>query len=332
MITKSCGIPDRLSWIPSAAWMLLGLFTVHRPVERLLARYVLRLRPLPPKVRKKLEPAWREVLARAAVDPDRVDLWLKEGSIGAAAGAPAGHIVSVNGAAVITLSSGQLASILAHELGHHSGGHAWAALITRWWSLPAQLIVRGLSGFVRGLLYIYGRFGVLGFLSVLALTAFGAALVTDTWYAWAPILLVPFYSAAVMRRAELRADDYAARLGFASQLSQVLDRGRGSAEPSDGGPGIARVRSWLAWHPDARTRLRHLDQYLTNRAASDVSGKSPENEEDRLRDLSEDPDFTLAAADVVQALTRVFLTLGPPPEGVMAESVRDEPVPSGGMK
>ncbi|WP_235967803.1 M48 family metalloprotease [Streptomyces mesophilus] len=47
--------------------------------------------------------------------------------------AAAGHTVGVSRFALENLPSAQLAAVLAHELGHHTGGHAW--------SLTARLLV-----------------------------------------------------------------------------------------------------------------------------------------------------------------------------------------------
>jgi Zn-dependent protease with chaperone function len=38
------------------------------------------------------------------------------------------------------LSPVQLEAVLAHELGHHLGGHPWASLLRYWYSLPATYV------------------------------------------------------------------------------------------------------------------------------------------------------------------------------------------------
>ncbi|MEY6563466.1 M48 family metalloprotease [Streptomyces sp. PGLac3x] len=331
-ITVAFSVPLHLSWIPSAVWVLLGLFFVQRRAERAYVRYALRLRPPSPEERQKLEPVWREVLARAVADRDRCEIWVED-SHHVNAQAPAGHVVSVSSLAIARLSSGQLAAILAHELGHHSGGHAWASRMTSWWSLPALCVARGLSGIVRGVVYVLGRSGCLGVLVAAALASFAGALVVASWFVVVPMFLAAVCTAAARRWAELRADDYAARLGFGPALAQVLRLDIESEEARAGSTRTARVAGWLTARPDARTRLLHLDPYLRPPAVvPTLQAESPEERADHLRNLAGTRDFPLAVSEVVHALTKVFLTLGPPPEGVVGGKVANEPVPSGGRK
>ncbi|WP_186319333.1 M48 family metalloprotease [Streptomyces sp. SAJ15] len=332
VIAAALSVPLHLSWIPSAVWILLGLLFVQRRAERAFVKYVLRLRRPTPAESQKLELAWREVLARAAADPDRCEVWVED-SHHVNAQAPAGHVVSVSSLAIDRLSSGQLAAILAHELGHHSGGHAWASRMTSWWSLPAHCFARGLSGMARGVVNVLGRLGCFGALVAVAFLSFVSLLAAGLWFVGLPMLLAPFCTAAVRRRAELRADDYAARLGFAPLLAQVLRLDIGDEESSAGGTNIARMDGWLLVRPDARTRLHHLEPYLKPPAVvPTLQAQSPEERADQLRNLADTRDFPLAVSEVVHALTKVFLALGPPPEGVVGGKVSDEPVPSGGRK
>ncbi|MFF4735893.1 M48 family metalloprotease [Streptomyces sp. NPDC001262] len=67
--------------------------------------------------------------------------------------AAAGHIVAVTRPATDRSPNSQLAAILAHELGHHVGGHPWAAMLADWYALPARTVGRwifaGLTGLLR---------------------------------------------------------------------------------------------------------------------------------------------------------------------------------------
>ncbi|MFF2478351.1 M48 family metalloprotease [Streptomyces sp. NPDC058066] len=63
--------------------------------------------------------------------------------------AAVGHVVGVTTYALNRIPSGNLAVVLAHELGHHTGGHAWAGLLGYRSSLPgsgAWPVPRGLAG------------------------------------------------------------------------------------------------------------------------------------------------------------------------------------------
>ncbi|MEV6701287.1 M48 family metalloprotease [Streptomyces sp. NPDC051453] len=46
--------------------------------------------------------------------------------------AAAGHVVGVTTYALNRIPSSNLAAVLAHELGHHTGCHAWAGLLGYW--------------------------------------------------------------------------------------------------------------------------------------------------------------------------------------------------------
>lgn len=135
----------------------------------------------------------------------------------------------------------QLAAVIAHELGHHTGGRSWAGLLGQWYSLPG-----------RTLRWAAVRLGLLlgrsqSSTNVVVLT------VATCWLTWAtlaatcgPSLLLlglPWVMAAVGRRAELRADAHAASFGFVPLLAGLLEQGRrGGDPPPPGGPDLRRPR------------------------------------------------------------------------------------------
>ncbi|MFD9109090.1 MULTISPECIES: M48 family metalloprotease [Streptomyces] len=255
-------------WIPLGCWVLSGASAFHRPSERLLARRLYRLRYPTPEEDHKLRSAWRQVTARAGVDADTYQLWVED-SPGINAIAAAGHIVGVTSHSVRTLTPGRLAGVLAHELGHHVGGHAWASLLTYWYALPARIawwLLRRLASRVDrvsvGVTAVVT--GVLGAaLFALATATYGLILLP---------LATPYLVAAVSRRAELRADAHAAGLGFAQQLMAVLheDLDRAATARVSASAMGARFEEegvmarLLASHPDAHTRLHHLRAHLDN--------------------------------------------------------------------
>ncbi|MFD4136250.1 M48 family metalloprotease [Streptomyces goshikiensis] len=254
-------------WLPAPLWLASGALVFNRTVEDRLARHLLRLhRPLPHEL-AALAPVWREVTARAGVDGSRYQLWIEDsGDLNAFAAA--GHLVGVTRYAVENLSPAQLAAVLAHELGHHTGGHAWTALLARWYALPAraawQLAVRLRPRIARGLSY--------GATVALTAAACWCAYLTLAATYGLPLLLLalPWLTAAVARRGELRADAHAAALGFGPTLATLLEQvmaeeeeqersaGASAAAPRGTGP-FARL---LSSHPDHRTRLHHLQPYL----------------------------------------------------------------------
>ncbi|MFC9857156.1 MULTISPECIES: M48 family metalloprotease [unclassified Streptomyces] len=268
LVESFTGLPY---WIAVLLWSASGALVFHAPSEDFLARYLLKLqRPLPHEA-ARLEPVWREVTARAGVDGRRYHLWIEE-SEDLNAYAAAGHIVAVTRFALEQLPSAQLAAVLAHELGHHTGGHAWSSLLGYWYLLPGRIAWRVLRTVTVLAIRFTGSFSYLG-AGVLVLLIGALAFTTLSVLYGLPLVLlvVPWLTAAVGRRAELRADRHAAVLGFAPMLAEVLHtmhagetRAREYATAATGKPpaepgALARL---LATHPDYRTRMHHLRPYL----------------------------------------------------------------------
>ncbi|WP_405768855.1 M48 family metalloprotease [Streptomyces sp. NBC_01538] len=253
------------------AWILSGALVFHRPTESALARRLLHLRYPTPQERAKLEPVWREVTARAGVEGRNYELWVED-SDGLNAVAAAGHIVGVTRFAMNELPNGELAAVMAHELGHHVGGHAWSGLLGYWYAQPGRIawrFLRAFSGFVFQVSRAFSCFGV-GFV-VLVLGGIAMATISTLYGLPLLILGVPYALAAVGRRAELRADEHAAALGFAPMLASVLgklhqEEQRETAALAALNNGVAPEESplskLLSSHPDYHTRLHHLQPYL----------------------------------------------------------------------
>ncbi|MFJ8197897.1 M48 family metalloprotease [Streptomyces sp. NPDC096152] len=252
------------------AWLASGALVFHRPTELAFARHVLKLRPPTPDERARLEPVWREVTARAGVEAHTYELMV-ENSDELNAVAAAGHVVGVTTYSLNRIPSSNLAAVLAHELGHHTGGHAWAGLLGYWYSLPGRVAWAFMRGMARialavsrvfslaatGLLYLFlGITVVAGFLTM--------------WYVTIPLVAAPYLLAHMGRRGELRADQQAAELGFARHLAEVLhhfqteEAAAKAAAEAQGqklqDPGtLSRL---LSSHPDHHTRLTALEPYL----------------------------------------------------------------------
>ncbi|MBN0044177.1 M48 family metalloprotease [Streptomyces actuosus] len=253
------------------AWLATGALVFHRPTERTLARHLLRLRYPTPQERAKLEPVWQEVTTRAGVDGRIYELWVED-SDHLNAVAAAGHIVGVTRFAMTDLPNGELAAVMAHELGHHVGGHAWSGLLGYWYALPGRIawrVLRVMTTVMFQMSQAFSCFGVLFF----GLIVGGIALVTVSSLYGLPLLVlgVPYALAAVGRRSELRADQHAAALGFAPMLASVLEKMHHEEEQAvaalaarNGGsaPAESPVSKLLASHPDYYTRLHHLQPYL----------------------------------------------------------------------
>ncbi|MGR4853362.1 M48 family metalloprotease [Streptomyces sp. LARHCF252] len=256
-------------WLLFGCWALSGALVFHRPCERLLARWLFGLRYPTPEEDGRVRPVWREVTARAGVDAGPYQLWIEE-SDEINAMAAAGHIVGVTSHSLRTLTPAQLAGVLAHELGHHTRGHAWASLLSLWYALPARLAWRLLlrSATRLGRLPTGAAAVVIGVAGAAVI-----ALATTTYGLIFLPLATPYLVAAVSRRSELRADEHAAGLGFAPQLMAVLHQERDREESrrvTAAALGVAFAREGvitrlLDSHPDVHTRLHHLQAHLESR-------------------------------------------------------------------
>lgn len=255
-------------WLLSAGWALSGVLAFHRPSERLMARRLFGLRHPAPHEAELLRTVWREVTARAGVDGTAYQLWVED-SDDLNAMATAGHVVGVTSHAMQQLHPSQLAAVLAHELGHHTRGHAWATLLAFWYALPGRIAWHLLMRLVDR---IHDMTTGAMILSVGLLAAVVIASTVATYGLIFLPLVTPYLLAAVSRRSELRADEHAADLGFAPQLMAVLSQeldldGHEAAGPADGPkPGKeAIIERLLDSHPDTHTRLHHLQAHLEKR-------------------------------------------------------------------
>jgi len=261
----------KLAFVVILLWLASGALVFHRPTESALARRLLHLRYPTPQERAKIEPVWREVTARAGVEGRNYELWVED-SDGLNAVAAAGHIVGVTRFALNELPNGELAAVMAHELGHHVGGHAWSGLLGYWYALPGRMAWRVLKAVSVVAFHVSRAFGCFGVAFVVMIVG-GLAFATISTLYGLPLLIlgVPYALAAVGRRAELRADEHAAALGFAPMLASVLDKlhqgeqhEQAAQTARNGGVPVeeSALSKLLSSHPDYHTRLHHLQQYL----------------------------------------------------------------------
>ena len=259
-----------VGWLVVVAWVASGALVFHRPTELRFARHALRLRTPLAEERARLEPIWREVTARAGIEANTYELMV-ENSDDLNAVAVAGHVVGVTTYSLNRIPSSNLAAVLAHELGHHTGGHAWAGLLGYWYSLPGRLAWAFTRGMARIALAVAGVFSAAATgLLILFMGMFVVAGFLVAWYITVPLVVAPYLLAWAGRLGELRADQQAAALGFAPEMAEVLHhfqaeenaakaaaagQGKKLQEPT----GLARL---LSTHPDNYTRLRALEPYL----------------------------------------------------------------------
>ncbi|MGW1063081.1 M48 family metalloprotease [Streptomyces aureus] len=259
-----------VGWLVVVAWVASGALVFHRPTELRFARHVLKLREPLAEERARLEPIWREVTARAGIEANTYELMV-ENSDDLNAVAVAGHVVGVTTYSLNKIPSSNLAAVLAHELGHHTGGHAWAGLLGYWYSLPGRLAWAFTRALARIALAVAGVFSAAATgLLILFMGMFVLAGFLVAWYITVPLVVAPYLLAWAGRLGELRADQQSAALGFAPEMAEVLRhfqaeedaaksaaaaQGKKLQEPT----GLARL---LSTHPDNYTRLRALEPYL----------------------------------------------------------------------
>ncbi|MFI8961947.1 M48 family metalloprotease [Streptomyces sp. NPDC053493] len=213
-----------LAVVVPVAWLLSGPLVFHRTVEAAIARRLFGMRRPTPEEARRLDVVWEQVTRRAGVDRETYELWIQERTE-LNATAAAGHIVAVTRHAMERLPNTRLAAILAHELGHHVGGHTWAAMLADWYALPARASGRAILALLFLLFRTKNWAGIAcgGCLSLTILQfLFLMTFVEGMWWLVLPVAAAPLLIRWLHRRAEFRADAYAVGLGFGEALEDVL--------------------------------------------------------------------------------------------------------------
>lgn len=249
-----------------ALWLASGALAFHRPTEAFVARRMFRLRMPTAHERSRLEPAWAIVTRAAGVDGRAYHLWVEE-SDAPNASASMGHNVSATTAALTHLPGRQLTAVLAHELGHHVGGHAWSGLLMWWYSLPARIFTRAVvvvaGGVLRALISLFPVVGMFaaGLLIVGTVSAAFALIANPVVSALMVVAVVsPVVVPWLARRSELRADRVAIDLGFGPELVESFDEI--VALKLDAPRTTLRSRMFAS-HPSMDLRIRKARNYMT---------------------------------------------------------------------
>ncbi|MFD5517701.1 M48 family metalloprotease [Streptomyces sp. NPDC127066] len=260
------------------AWLASGALVFHRGTERMLAGVLFGFRQLTPAERQRVQPTWNEVTSRFGVAPDEYELWIQE-SEELSAFAAAGHIVAVTTRSLKSLPDGELAGVIAHEMGHHQAGHAWVALIGEWYAAPGR-VAWWVFKKVSWLAVRLAAERSLMWAAVFGLTALAVAV--SVVAAVPPLLLVfvtPYLSAWLSRRAELHADRLAAQRGYGAALIGAFERIKndeivllerlardGKIKRDAMGHPLRPHQGWslrmLASHPELDERITALRGYL----------------------------------------------------------------------
>ncbi|MFE3655848.1 M48 family metalloprotease [Streptomyces sp. NPDC059165] len=256
-------MPTGIGTVFILAWLASGALVFYRPAERLYAKSVLKWREPTGAELAALRPLWDRVTHSAGIPAGTYDLWIED-SEDLNAFAAAGHMVGVTRWALANLPKEKLTAVLAHELGHHLGGHAWAGLLGLWYALPG----RGAVVIAKTVLRIVGVVAqvlpLLGCLVGLVFVAFVAAVALS----FPPILVAlvtPYLLAWAGRASELRADRMAAQLGYGPALHAVFSEWQAAGADSDHAKGKL-VHRLMASHPPVHQRIRELERFAATGA------------------------------------------------------------------
>lgn len=257
----SQALPEGLGTVFVIAWLASGALMFHRPTERALAKLYFRMRPPTGAELAVLQPIWEEVTRQAGVDGSAYDLWMEDtDELNAYAGA--GHIVGVTRGAMSGLPPEHLAAILAHELGHHVGGHAWAGLLGAWYALPARVFMLLMKAVLKILFFVTAE---LSCLAVGIFVAVVGALAIATFLAFPPavaLYAIPFLLAWAGRQGELRADRFAGQIGYGPMLLSIFTTWQGEGHDDEARKQGALTRL-MSTHPSFHQRIRALETFVS---------------------------------------------------------------------
>ncbi len=274
-IASLAGFP--WAWFIVAAWLASGPLVLIRPVEDALSGGLVQVRRPTPEESQRLSAPWSHVTGAAGIASTEYSLWVHK-TRRVNAFAAAGHTVAVTEAALSRLPDEYLEAVLAHELGHHLGGHARASLLRYWYSLPGYFAI----GFVSYLdLALFSAIGsgsiammiaicavVLGLLVLLATVnpIVGAVV--------AILLAIQFITLWLRRLQEYQADLIAAQIGYGPALVRYFGEWE-ARSPST----ASRRKALVSTHPSYADRIRHLQEWLSLQRSSGGPSQSPHNDD-----------------------------------------------------
>lgn len=249
------------AWVLPVLWILSGAVLFVPAVESVVSLVSFHVSRPGPAELAVLVPAWQAVCQVAGVDGSKYHLLVEE-SNQPNAFAAGGRTVAVTRAA-LRLPPPELASVLAHELGHHLSAHGVVSRLAWWYALPVRgaAFFGGLAiRFVLAVGRVFLAFGSgLGYLAsvLLALILLTAIAFVSIW-----LLLVPLISpllAWASRLGEYRADQLAAQLGYGPGLIQACRRWQFvEAKANDRYASGLKARL-LSTHPSLADRIRRLE-------------------------------------------------------------------------
>ncbi|MFD7757236.1 M48 family metalloprotease [Streptomyces sp. NPDC059757] len=258
--------PTGLDVLFVLAWLASGALMFHRPTERTVAKLLYKVRQPTSTELTELQPLWDEVTRRAGLDGSRYDLWI-ENSDEVNAFAAAGHIVSVTRNSLNQLPPDQLAAVLAHELGHHVGGHAWSGLLGIYYAFPARIMMATVKFIV---VFVFMLAAEIASLAAVIVALVIGTIAVSMALAFPPALAlfaVPLLLAWAGRLGELRADRFAGEIGYGplliTTLTSHLEQGTDDTRGEQG-----MVTRLMSTHPPLHTRILALETFVAGPSGS----------------------------------------------------------------
>lgn len=249
-------------WLVFAAWLASGALMFLQGSERFLARSVFRLREPNASEWAHLRPLWEQVTRSARVDPAGYPLWIEDAPE-LNASAMAGHTVSVTSGAMRQVPPRALTAILAHELGHHVGGHAWATTLVYWYAIPGRIAL-WLLGLLVSIALGIGRaiahLGLVGAALSLVIVVLVLIVAVYALPVVALLYVLSLVTAVAHRQGELKADRFAVELGFGPALLESLYATQSLDEMERSRLGFAG--RFLSGHPSHARRIEAVSRLI----------------------------------------------------------------------
>lgn len=251
-------------------WLLSGGLALTRRGERCAVRAGCGFRRPTARHTALLTPAWGAALASYQLSAADVDLYVQRSAEPNAFAAGGRSIAVTTGVldevVARRLGTGELAAILAHELGHHASRGTRLDLAALWLAAPWRTATRIACALARPFARRQPRPLLAGIAVAGVAIAIGQLITAGLW---APALVLagtataaiacPLAEAAIRRRGEHAADQCAAAAGHGPELATALrtldQHHRPNCQPT-------LTRRLLAQHPDTDSRLGRLTEQI----------------------------------------------------------------------
>lgn len=247
-------------------WLTAGGLALTRRGERCAVRASCGFRRPTDRQTALLTTAWAIALASYQLSPADVDLYVQRSSQPNACAAGGRSIAVTTGVldevVARRIGTGELAAVLAHELGHHAAGGTRLGLAALWLAAPWRTAAHLARALARPLARRQPRTPLV-LIAVVGITVAVGQLITAGL--WTPALVLsgtataavlsPLAEALISRRSEHAADQCAAAAGHGPALAAALNTLDNTRPPTRR---ISVPGRLLARHPATATRIEQL--------------------------------------------------------------------------